>query len=55
MKGYKSFALCRKNTHIATLVKRNSSFVMPIMLAAKDTENVVDALIREIKAVPQES
>jgi len=42
-----------KNTHIATLVERHSRFVMLIKLAGKDTENVVNALIREVKALPE--
>ena len=41
-----------KNTHIATLVERHSRFVMLVKLAGKDTENVVNALIREVKRLP---
>lgn len=42
-----------RNTHIATLVERHSRFVMLVKLAGKDTENVVNALIREVKALPE--
>lgn len=41
-----------RNTHIATLVERRSRFVMLVKLAGKDTESVVNALIREVKALP---
>lgn len=42
-----------KNTHIATLVERHSRFVMLVKLAGKDTTSVVDALIREVKTLPE--
>lgn len=42
-----------KNTHIATLVERHSRFVMLVKLAGKDTHSVVNALIREVKALPE--
>jgi IS30 family transposase len=42
-----------KNTHIATLVERHSRFVMLVKLTGKDTQSVVNALIREVKALPE--
>lgn len=41
-----------RNTHIATLVERQSRFVMLVKVAGKDTESVVSALIREVKKLP---
>nr|WP_158745329.1 IS30 family transposase [Acidisphaera sp. L21] len=41
-----------KNTHIATLVERQSRFVMLVHVGGKDSENVVDALIREVAELP---
>ncbi|WP_371418080.1 MULTISPECIES: IS30 family transposase [unclassified Acidisoma] len=41
-----------KNTHIATLVERQSRFVMLIHVGGKDSENVVDALIRQVGELP---
>ena len=41
-----------KNTHIATLAERQSRFVMLVHVGGKDSENVVDALIRQVKQLP---
>jgi IS30 family transposase len=42
-----------KNTHIATLVERRSRYVTLVKLAGKDTESVVNALIREVSVLPE--
>ncbi len=42
-----------KNSHIATLVERRSRFVMLVRVRGKDTTNVVDALVRQVKTLPQ--
>ena len=42
------------NTHIATLVERQSRFTMLVKLAGKDTRNVVDALSRQVRKLPLE-
>ena len=42
------------NSHIATLVERQSRFTMLVEVAGKDTESVVSALIREVRALPEE-
>lgn len=42
-----------KNTHIATLVERQSRFVMLVQVGGKDSESVVDALVRQLKRLPQ--
>ena len=42
-----------RNTHTATLVERQSRFVMLVKVAGKDTESVVSALIREVKKLPR--
>jgi IS30 family transposase len=41
-----------KNTHIATLVERQSRFVMLVKVQGKDTARVVAALIRQVQRVP---
>ncbi len=40
------------NTHIATLVERQSRFTMLVKLNGKDTETVVRALISQVKRLP---
>jgi IS30 family transposase len=42
----------KSNSHIATLVERQSRFVMLVRLAGKDTNNVVRALTRRVRALP---
>ncbi len=41
-----------KNTHIATLVERQSRYVHLVRVTAKDTTSVVTALIREVQLLP---
>jgi IS30 family transposase len=41
-----------KNSHIATLVERQSRFVMLVQVNGKDTTNVITALIRQVKRLP---
>ena len=43
-----------KNSQIATLVERHSRYVMLVKVAGKDTETVVDALIKHARKLPQE-
>ena len=43
-----------KNTHIATLVERQSRFTMLVKVDGKDTANVVSALIRQVRNLPGE-
>jgi IS30 family transposase len=43
-----------KNTHIATLVERQSRFTMLVKVDGKDTANVVSALIRQVRKLPVE-
>jgi IS30 family transposase len=43
----------KSNSHIATLVERQSRFVMLVRLPGKDTRNVVRALARRVRALPQ--
>ena len=40
------------NSHIATLVERQSRFVLLIRLAGKDTTSVVRALSRTVRSLP---
>lgn len=40
------------NTHIATLVERQSRFVMLVCVDGKDSDSVVTALVREVKRLP---
>ena len=42
-----------KNSHIATLVERQSRFTMLVQVNGKDTESVVSALIREVNKLPE--
>jgi IS30 family transposase len=42
----------RSNSHIATLVERQSRFVMLVRLPGKDTQSVVQALTRRVRALP---
>src|SRR5271165_2436147 len=41
-----------KNSYIATLVERQSRFVVLVQVPGKDTESVVDALVRQVKHLP---
>ncbi len=41
-----------KNTHIATLVERQSRFTMLVKVEGKDTETVVRALIKQVRRLP---
>jgi IS30 family transposase len=43
-----------KNSHIATLVERKTRYVMLVKLKGKDTQTVVDALIKHAQKLPQE-
>jgi len=43
----------KANSHIATLVERQSRFVMLVRLPGKDTTSVVRALTRRVRALPQ--
>ena len=42
------------NSYIATLVERQSRYVMLIKVANKDTESVVSALIKQAQKMPRE-
>jgi IS30 family transposase len=42
------------NTHIATLVERQTRFVMLVKVAGKDTKSVVTALSKQVKKLPEE-
>jgi IS30 family transposase len=42
------------NTHIATLVERQSRFTLLVKLKGKDTASVVDALSRQVRKLPLE-
>jgi len=42
------------NSQIATLVERQTRYVMLAKVAHKDTETVVDALIKNARKLPQE-
>lgn len=42
-----------KNSHIATLVERKSRYVMLVKVKGKDTNNVVNALVHEVKKLPE--
>jgi IS30 family transposase len=41
-----------KNTHIATLVERQSRFVLLVHVEGKDSDSVVSALVRQVKRLP---
>jgi IS30 family transposase len=43
-----------KNSQIATLVERHTRYVMLAKVASKDTETVVDALIKDAQKLPNE-
>ena len=43
-----------KNTHIATLVERHTRYVMLAKVPNKDTETVINALIKQSKKLPRE-
>ena len=43
-----------KNSQIATLVERHTRYVMLVKVARKDTETVVNALIKNARKLPQE-
>jgi IS30 family transposase len=40
------------NSHIATLVERQSRYVMLVQVAGKDTQSVVKGLIRQVQTLP---
>ena len=42
-----------RNIHVATLVERNSRFVMLVRVSGKDTESVVAALSEQIRRLPE--
>jgi IS30 family transposase len=41
-----------KNSHIATLVERQTRYVMLVHVAGKDTTSVVNALVRQVQHLP---
>lgn len=43
-----------RNSQIATLVERHTRYVMLVKLASKDTETVINALIKNARQLPQE-
>ena len=43
-----------KNSQIATLVERQTRYVMLVKVAGKDTETVINALIKNARKLPQE-
>ena len=43
-----------RDTQIATLVERQTRYVMLVKVASKDTETVINALIRHARKLPQE-
>ena len=43
----------KSNSHIATLVERQSRFVMLVRLPGKDTQSVVRALTRRVRTLPE--
>jgi len=43
-----------KNTHIATLVERKTRYVMLAKVNSRDTETVINALIKQSKKLPKE-
>jgi IS30 family transposase len=42
------------NSHIATLVERHTRYVMLVKVSGKDTETVINALIKHAHKLPQE-
>ena len=47
-------AALSKNTYIATLVERHTRYVMLMKVPSKDTETVVNALIKHARILPTE-
>lgn len=45
---------CSRNSQIATLVERQTRYVMLVKVSSKDTEAVVNALITHARKLPQE-
>jgi IS30 family transposase len=43
-----------RNSQIATLIERNSRYVMLVKVARQDTETVINALIKNARKLPQE-
>ena len=43
-----------RNSQIATLVERHTRYVMLVKVAGKDTETVINALIKNARKLPQE-
>lgn len=43
-----------RNSHIATLVERHSRFTVLAKVAGKDTNSVIEALIREVQKIPKD-
>lgn len=43
-----------RNSQIATLVERHTRYVMLVKIASKDTETVINALIKNARQLPQE-
>ena len=41
------------NTHIATLVERHSRYVLLVRVKGKDADNVVTALVRQVRQLPE--
>ena len=41
-----------KNSHVATLVERQSRFVMLVQVSSKDSGTVVDALVGQVRRLP---
>jgi IS30 family transposase len=42
-----------KNSHIATLVERQTRFLMLVHVDGKDSGSVVDALVRQVRQLPE--
>jgi IS30 family transposase len=45
---------CTNNTQTATLVERHTRYVMLAKVSSKNTETVIDALIKEVHELPRE-
>lgn len=45
---------CWQNSHIATLVERHTRYVMLAKVTNKDTQTVINALIKQAKKLPRE-
>ena len=43
-----------RNSHIATLVERQSRFVMLVKVPGKDTQSVIKALTRRVRGLPKQ-